>query len=99
VAVPLTDRLEEPGYGLGVALMLVGWTFGLITLAVRLWRAWRVPGWGARSASASRRWCPRSRIGVAVGFLVLLAGFAAAARARVREDAPAENRDRTYLSR
>jgi hypothetical protein len=87
-AVALTDRLESnPAYGLGVGLMLVGWTFGLLVLAVGLWRAGRVPAWGALALGVGPL-VPAfagGRAGVAVGFLVLLAGFATAARAVVTE--------------
>ena len=82
-AVALTDELERnPAYGVGVGLMLVGWTFGLITLAVGLWRAGRVPAWGAACLAAAPL-LPAfagGKVGVAVGFVVLLVGFACAAR-------------------
>lgn len=89
VATALTDRLEEnPAYGLAVGLMLLGWTLGLITLAVGLWRARRIPSWAAACLGAAPL-VPAvagGRIGVAVGFLVLLTGFAAAARALTPAD-------------
>lgn len=83
-AVALTDQLERnPAYGLGVGLMLVGYTFGLMTLAVGLWRAGRVPAWSAACLGVAPL-VPAfagGRLGVAAGFLLLLAGFGAAARA------------------
>lgn len=91
-AVALTDELEgNPAYGLGVGLMLVGWTFGLITLAVGLWRAGRVPAWGAACLGVAPL-VPAfagGRVGVAVGFLVLLAGFAAIVPALAPDREPA----------
>lgn len=63
--------------------MLVGWTFGLMTLAAGLWRARIIPAWGAACLGTAPL-VPAvagGRVGVAIGFLVLLTGFASAARA------------------
>ena len=81
-AVVLTDELESnPAMGLGVGIMLVGWTFGLITLAVVLGRSRRLPVWAALALGVSPL-VPAfagGRVPVAVGFVLLLAAFAAAA--------------------
>lgn len=91
-AVALTDALERnPAFGVGVGLMLLGWTFGLITLAVGLWRAGRIPTWAAACLAAAPL-VPAfagGRAGVAAGFLILFAGFAAAAQAVTRTPEPA----------
>jgi hypothetical protein len=80
-AVALTEELEgSTPFGVGVGIMLLGWTFGLITLAVGLGRSRRLPWWAAACiavapivpAVAGGKWP------VAGGFVLLLVGFAAA---------------------
>lgn len=89
-AVSLTDHLQSNvGFTVAVAVMLVGWTFGLITLAVGLWRSDQLPAWAA-AAIAAAPLVPAaagSRVPVAISFVVLLAGFSAAARAVLDSEA------------
>jgi hypothetical protein len=79
-AVQLTDELEGAmPFGVGVGLMLLGWTFGLITLAVGLGRRGVVPWWAA-ACIALTPLVPAfagGRTPVAVSFVLLLVGFAA----------------------
>lgn len=88
-AVSLTDDLEGAmPFGVAVGLMLVGWTLGLITLAIGLGRAGLVPWWAAGCIIAATL-VPAvagGRVPVAAGFVLLLAGFAPAARQVLRED-------------
>jgi hypothetical protein len=92
-AVPLTERLESgAAYGVAVALFLLGWTIGLVVLAVGLARTRVVPVWAAVAVGVAPL-VPAvdgGRVVVAVGFVVLLVGFAAAAAAvlRTRAEAP-----------
>lgn len=79
-AVSLTDELEGAApYGVGVGLMLLGWTFGLITLAVGLSRGGLIPWW-AGACIAVTPVLPAfagGRVPVALSFVLLLIGFAA----------------------
>lgn len=81
-AVALTDALESnPAMGVGVGVMLIGWTFGLITLAVVLGRSGRLPWWAAACLGLAPL-LPAfagGKVGVAAGFVLLLVGFATAA--------------------
>jgi hypothetical protein len=86
-AVALTDALEsDPAFGAGVALMLIGWTFGLLVLAVALGRSRAVPWWSAVCLGVAP-FVPAvagGKVPVAVGFLLLLVAFAVAASRLVR---------------
>lgn len=92
-AVRLKDELEgNPAFGVAVGVMIVGWTFGLITLAVGLWRARRIPVWAAVAIGIAPL-VPAfagSRVPVAIGFGLLWLGFAVAARDVVSQTEDAE---------
>jgi hypothetical protein len=90
-AVALTEALEgDAAFGVGVGVMLVGWTFGLITLAVALGRARLVPWWGAVALGLAPvvPAVAGGKAPVAFGFVLLLVGFLAAARALVATTDP-----------
>jgi hypothetical protein len=91
-AVRLTEELEgDPAFGLGVALMLLGWTLGLVTLGIGFLRSRRLPVWAGAGLVVAPL-VPAfagGKVPVAVGFVVLLACFAAAAAAVVRGQVPA----------
>ncbi len=79
----MTDALESsPGFVTAVLLMLIGYTAGLITLGVALARARRLPVW-VGIAMACVPVTPAvagGKVPVTIGFLLLFAGFAMAAR-------------------
>jgi hypothetical protein len=81
-AVALTDALESnPAMGAGVAVMLLGWTFGLITLAVTLGRSGRLPWWAAACLGLAPL-VPAvagGRLPVSLCFVLLLVAFGTAA--------------------
>jgi hypothetical protein len=81
-AVALTDALEsDPAFGAGVALMLLGWTFGLLVLAVALGRSRAVPWWSAACLGVAP-FVPAvagGKLPVAGGFVLLLVAFGVAA--------------------
>lgn len=91
-AVALTDALQgNPAMGVAVGVFIIGWTFGLITLAVTLGKSGRLPWWAAACLGVAPL-VPAvagGRLPVALGFVLLLVGFGTAALRGTPAEAPA----------
>jgi hypothetical protein len=92
-AVALTEALEgDAAFGVAVGVMLLGWTLGLVTLAIATGRARVLPWWAAVCLGVAPvvPAVAGGKAPVALGFIALLVAFATAARRLTAEGLSAQ---------